>query len=263
MRALRVLLPLALFPSDALAWGLQTHLFLAETALLVVPFADPALRAAVARFPHLLLAGACLPDLFLAGRLLGTPAFRRAHRWSTLRRIAAVPRSDAERALCAGYASHLVSDVVAHNFFVPAHEASLARVPYATHALAEWAMDHHLGGTRRAHDYLCDRAVAEFVARAFRIDPPVARRAIAALAGADRCLRASPIPWLCLRLVDRAPFDAWIARATATLPGIEAALAGARTDWVDLDPDGNGGDQPAEGGAGEHIARIVQAEDHA
>ncbi|HWA39217.1 MAG TPA: zinc dependent phospholipase C family protein [Burkholderiales bacterium] len=257
-RTLPYAVPLALFAPDALAWGLQTHLFLAQAALALMPFADPSLRSAVARLPHLLLAGACLPDLFLAGRILGTPAFVRAHRWSTLRRIAAAPRSDEERVLAAGYASHLVSDVVAHNFFVPEHEARLVNVPHATHALAEWAMDRYLGNRMEVKALLSLCAVAPFVARAFHCDAAIARRALGTLSAADGWLRASPIPWLCRKLVDTAPFDAWMTRATATLHGIETALTGARVDWVDLDPEGGGGDEAAQGRARQHVARVVQ-----
>jgi hypothetical protein len=257
-RSLPYAVPLALFAPDALAWGLQTHLFLAQAGLAVLPFADPSLRAAVARLPHLLLAGACLPDLFLAGRMLGTPAFARAHRWSTLRRIAAAPRSDEDRVLAAGYASHLVSDVVAHNFFVPEHEARLANVPHATHALAEWAMDHYLGPRAKVKELLSLPETAPFVARAFRCDPAVSRRALGVLSTADGWLRASPIPWLCRKLVDTAPFDRWMRRATATLHGMEAALTGARVDWIDLDPEGGGSDEAAQGRAGQHVAGVVQ-----
>jgi hypothetical protein len=257
-RSLPYTLPLALFAPDALAWGLQTHLFLAQAALALLPFTDSSLRAAVARLPHLLLAGACLPDLFLAGRMLGTPAFARAHRWSTLRRIAAAPRNDEDRVLAAGYASHLVSDVVAHNFFVPEHEARLVNVPHATHAAAEWAMDHYLGQRMAVGTLLAHATVAPFVMRAFRCDPAVARRALGALSTADGWLRASPIPWLCRKLVDTAPFDRWMTRATAALHGVEAALTGARVDWIDLDPEGGGGDEAAQGGASQHVARVVQ-----
>lgn len=260
-------LPLALFAPDALAWGLQTHLHLAQAALLL-PFADPALRAAVRRLPQLVLAGACLPDLFLAGRALGSPAFRRAHRWSTLRRFGAAPRCDEERALAAGYASHLVSDVVAHHFFVPEHEARLGRVPHATHALAEWAMDHHVGRQRRVSELFSLPPVAPFVAHAFRCPLPLAARALRLLSKADDWLRASPVPWLCRCAVDAAPFEAWLRKAHATLPGIEAALAGGRADWVDLDPEGlqgegKAGDQGAKRRPGEHVARIVEPEHHA
>jgi hypothetical protein len=68
------------FSGDALAWGLQTHVFFAQHALLLAAgLADPDLRRAALRLPRLVLAGACLPDLALAGRVLGIAAFRRSH----------------------------------------------------------------------------------------------------------------------------------------------------------------------------------------
>ena len=266
-------LPLALFAPDALAWGLQTHLFFAQWALLAAPFADPGLRAAVARLPRLVLAGACLPDLALAGRALGTPAFRRSHRWATLRRIAAVPRSDEERALAAGYASHLVADVVAHQHFVPEHEVRIARLEHVTHALAEWAMDDYL----RAHVFqqaveVVDgefELLSDFVAVRFGCGDALARRALRLLARADRALRASPVPALCRRVVrcfDRQlerRFEAYARETAARLRGIEAALAGGFADWEGLDPERSKGDQGADRRPGEHIARIMQAERHA
>jgi hypothetical protein len=98
------------------------------------------------------------------------------------------------------------------------------------------------------------------VAEAFRCEAGLAGRALALLARADDGLRASPVPWLCRKLVDTLPFDAWLARAKGTLRGIEDALGGARTDWVGLDPEGQRGDQRAEPGAGQHVARIVQSQ---
>src|SRR5579859_413159 len=99
MNPLGVAALLLLFAHDAYAWGLETHLFFAQWVLAALPFADRELRDACRRLPGLVLAGACLPDLALAGKMLRTPAFRRAHQWATLRRIAAAPRSEADRAL--------------------------------------------------------------------------------------------------------------------------------------------------------------------
>jgi hypothetical protein len=263
MGRLRLALVLCLASHDAAAWGLQTHLFLAESLVALLPLADEGLRSAARRLPRLVLAGACLPDLALAGRALGTPAFRRAHLWSTLRRIAAAPRDEAEQALALGYASHLATDVVAHNFFVPEHEARIARVPHAVHALAEWAMDHHVGGRPRAAELLAQPEVSPFVAHAFRCDARLAGRTIDFLSRADAWLRASPVPLLCHRLVDDTPFAGWIERALATLAGVEAALNGSRVDWEGLDPERHSGDQPAEAGSGDHVARIVQSQRHA
>jgi hypothetical protein len=273
-----LLLVLLTFAPEALAWGLQTHLFFAHYALLAVPFLDPELRAAAARLPGLVLAGACLPDLALAGKVLGTPVFRRAHRWSTLRRLAAAPRDDAERALALGYASHLVTDVVAHNLFVPEQERRLAKIGQVTHAIAEWAMDDYIQKQRgldlRPVEILAAsrREAAAFTADRFRCSENLARRALRLLGRADGILRSSPAPRLCrgvLALYEKnlqQHFEAYILRATRTLRSLEPALAGRFVDWESSDPEGHrqteAGNRRANRRAGEHVARIVQAEYH-
>lgn len=272
-RLLYAALPLALFAPDALAWGLQTHLFFAQYALLFVPLADPELRTAAARLPRLVLAGACLPDLSLIGRALGTPVFCRSHLWATLRRIAAVPLHDGDRALALGYASHLLSDVVAHNEFVPEHERRIARVGILTHAFAEWAMDEHVREQVFAapSDLLGrdNRPVVEFIARGFRCSEALARRAVELLGRADGVLRASRAPALCrraLRAFDRhctLRFETHLRKAALRLQRLEDALAGRLADWSGSDPEGNGADQGADARARQHIARIMQTQDHA
>jgi hypothetical protein len=226
-----------LFAPDALAWGLQTHVFLAQWALAAVPLADPQIRAAALRLPRLVLAGACLPDLALAGSLLGLPAFRRAHQWSTLRRLAAACW-DEERAIALGYATHLLADVVAHNRFVPEHERRIADVPHATHALCEWAMDEHVKGGLSAapadllHGEL--ETLAEAAARTFRCRAAVVRRALRFLGRAERALRLSPLPRLSRRSVSlahadsAAHFDAYMGEARLQVRQAEAVLRGAQ-----------------------------------
>jgi hypothetical protein len=223
-----------LFAPDALAWGLQTHVFLAQWALAAVPLGDPQVRAAVLRLPRLVLAGACLPDLALAGRMLGLTTFRRAHQWSTLRRLAAACW-DEERAIAVGYASHLLADVVAHNSFVPEHERRILDVPHVTHALCEWAMDEYV--RRRVifspADLLSTESgtLAEAAARTFRCRGGVARRAILFLARAERTLRRSRLPALCRRaiwLASREPhFGGYVGEAKSFIMQIDAVLRGA------------------------------------
>lgn len=222
------------FAPDALAWGLQTHVVLAQWALAALPLCDPQLRGAALRLPRLVLAGACLPDLALAGRLLGLATFRHAHQWSTLRRLAAACW-DEERALAVGYASHLLADVIAHNEFVPEHERRIADVPHLTHALCEWAMDEHLQGELEAApaDLLHAEmhTLVEAAARTFGCRAAIARRAVAFLAGAEHALRRSRMPRLCRRALQRfgtpARFDAYLGRARAMLSSIEPVLQGA------------------------------------
>ena len=75
--------PAVLFAGDALAWGLYTHVYFAQLLVWAVPLLDPALHRAVRRFPHRLMAGACLPDLALVGATARTHAFDDSHRWIT------------------------------------------------------------------------------------------------------------------------------------------------------------------------------------
>lgn len=227
---------LLLFAGDALAWGLQTHLFFAQQLLVAAPLLDPDFRRAVFRLPRLMLAGACLPDLSLAGRALGSAAFQHSHLWATVRRFSAAA-CDEERAIAVGYASHLVADVVAHNQFVPEHESRIAKIRYVTHALSEWAMDEHVRDAVfvRAGDLLdAERAtIAAVVARNMRCNEPLALRAIAFLARADRVFRYSPIPRLCRSLVRRFDhlmvprFEAYVRETAARLAHIGAVLDGA------------------------------------
>ena len=258
-----------LYAPDAHAWGLQTHLFFAQYALAAVPFADAELRAAAARLPRLVLAGACLPDLAIIGRFfLRTPAFCRSHLWATLRRIAACPRHDHDRALALGYATHLVSDVVAHNEFVPEHEARIGEAAMIAHLVSEWAMDSYLAPELQPGAALEEAGwhAVEFVARAFRCSETFARRAIHTLMKADRLLRASPAPRLCraaVRRMDRrwaARFDLYAGKTVIELSKLETALAGGFEDWSGLDPEGGSRDNGADRRTREHIARVMQAE---
>jgi hypothetical protein len=261
-----------LYVPDAHAWSLQTHVFLAHYALAAVPLADPEWRAAAQALPRVVLAGACLPDLAIVGRFfLRSPAFRRSHLWATLRRIAASPGSDYDRALALGYATHLLSDVVAHNEFVPEHEARIGRTAMIGHLVSEWAMDDWLRQKLLAADVLEEAGehAVQFVARAFRCDEAFARRALGVLMRGDRMLRASPAPMMCRALLAllvrrcERRFGIYLGKTTRVLGAVETALAGGFEDWSGLDPEGGQGDGGADCRPGEHIARIVQAERHA
>jgi Zinc dependent phospholipase C len=236
------------FAPDALAWGLQTHVFIAQWALAAVPFADPRMRAAALRLPHLVLAGACMPDLALAGRMLGLRTFRHAHQWTTLRRLAAGD-CDEQRAIAVGYASHLLADVIAHNRFVPEHEHRILDVPHVTHALCEWAMDQHLSRGLRAQPaeliWSHMAALSDAAGSAFGCGEATARRTLIFLARAERLLRVSRLPLVCrgvLRVLcaDAASrFDAYIGDAAAQVRRIDAVLQGEAPRW-DPDPERSG-----------------------
>lgn len=232
--------PLALQSMDAHAWGLLTHVYFAQWLVWTMPLLDPNLRRAVQRFPELVLAGSCLPDLALV-----SPTFRHTHQWEQCQHLLRSAHSDEEIAIAAGYASHLFVDVVAHNHFVPAHEAMWLEDTLLTHICAEWAADAHLAPLlnttphqllREHHDTL-----EAFLARSFRCKPHRASRALRKLEIADRLLRSIRLPQLLYGIfirLDRRIFDHfvyYISQTQAMLPQIDSLFAGTQPVW-EADP---------------------------
>ena len=235
------LLPLVLFSEDALAWGLYTHVYFAQLLLWAVPLADPRFRSAIARFPSLLLAGVCLPDLALFGRHFGAPALNTTHQWSAARRLLAEAHDDSARALALGYISHLLTDVIAHNHFVPAHEQMWLNRPVVTHAVCEWAMDAYLAPHVYArpaelmqHHHSC---LASYTADRFGCDHRAVRRALGCLRNGEKLLRVSRLPPLLLRAARRLDrqlecrFNWYIAETTARLGQVNRLIAGDAPVW--------------------------------
>lgn len=129
---------------DANAWGLITHLYFAQSLLWTMPLLDPRLQSAIKKFPELVMAGACLPDLAIVSR-----HYRHTYLWENAHQLLLWAKTEEETALAIGYASHLYVDVIAHNHFVPAHEAMWSdykwlQNSFLTHIASEWATDGHL-----------------------------------------------------------------------------------------------------------------------
>lgn len=226
------LLPLLLHSGGALAWGLETHIYFSQLLVWAIPLADGAFRRAARRFPQLVMAGACLPDLSLVG---GAP-FRHTHAWQSCERLLVGAENDRQRAVALGYASHLLADVVAHNHFVPAHQALWLDHPLLSHIMAEWAMDSHIRPqlfSSAAH--LLDENRQVLAACATQFAPcsfEQAQRALQRLAAADRLLRVSclrPGLYRLFSAIDRrveAHFDYYIDQTTAHFGQINGILAG-------------------------------------
>lgn len=236
------LLPLCLHSSDALAWGLYTHVYFAQLLLWAVPLADPLFRRSVRRFPRLVMTGACLPDLALVGRAAGTDAFHLTHHWDTAAMLLRGAETEQECALALGFASHLLVDVIAHNHFVPAHETMWINLPVVTHAVSEWAMDAHIGRQLFASPSRLLRGRPDFVpgflVRRFGCTREQAKNALGRLATADRLLRLSGLPAGLYRAAQRldgrleARFDYYIDETGARLAQINRVLAGEAPAWT-------------------------------
>lgn len=241
---------LLLFSSDACAWGLYTHVYFAQLLLWAIPLTDPRFRRAVAAYPRLVLAGACLPDLALLSERPSGEPFSSTHQWQRARKLLDGAQCDEEYALSLGFISHLMVDVIAHNHFVPAHEKLWGNVPVLTHAACEWAMDIHvypqlfaepkeLMGTHR-------QELAEYVAQHFDCPQSVAQRGVAMLAGAENLLRASKLSHLCYHAGKRLDvgllrrLNYYLNETGMRLLHIDRILSGEEPVW-DANPDA--GDQ--------------------
>lgn len=235
-------LPLALTSADALAWGLDTHVYFAQLLLWAVPLADRRFARAAQAFPRLVLAGACLPDLSLVSGPARAPGLAATHGWPNAARLIAAAQSDAERALALGYAGHLLADVIAHNHFVPAHEHVWFDTPLLAHAVAEWTMDAYL----RRHLFatpgqlLAGEAprAGPFVDRSLGCRPGEAARAMGWLARGEGLLRGSRLPQALHAVARRADaqlqrrLDHYLRRTAERLRQIDRLLAGEQPWWA-------------------------------
>jgi hypothetical protein len=228
--------------ADAHAWGLYTHVYFTQLLIWLIPLADQRFRDAIRRFPELCLAATCLPDISLFSKPTRNPALATTHRWSAVARLLEDAVDDRERAMAIGYACHLMTDIVAHNYFVPTHENIWFRGRMLTHASAEWAMDAHIGrhlfvrpadliGAHRAEltDYACRRL--HFV-------PRVARGALGYLLRGESALRRSRLPQVVYRascLADRAVtarFNHYIQETSGRLRQIDRLVRGEVPAWL-------------------------------
>jgi hypothetical protein len=236
------LVPLLLTAGDAWGWGLYTHVYFAQALLWLAPLADPRARTAMRRLPRLVLAGACLPDLALTDVRAKTPVFDASHEWETAARLLATASCDEERALSLGFACHMLTDIFAHNHFVPAHEFVWFDAHAATHAACEWAMDHHVRRdlyVRPADLLEAERdAMTAYVAGAFDCSTAHAESALAMLGGAERLLRRSGLPalaWHAGKAGDRRMlrrFAHYLSHTTRHLRQMDRLLGGERPRWV-------------------------------
>jgi hypothetical protein len=231
------LLPLLLHSMEANAWGLVTHLYFAHSLLWAMPLLDPRLQRAIKRFPELVMAGACLPDLAIV-----SPAFRETHDWEYAKRMLNAAKTDEETAIAVGYASHLYVDVIAHNHFVPAHEAMwLDNDTMMTHIASEWAMDAHLSpllDTSPSHLLTTHRELlVVFISPLFRCSRHRTTQAVRSLAFWDKILRMVRLPHIIYRsarLLDKRVgknFIYYIAKTQTALAEIGIVLDGARPSW--------------------------------
>jgi hypothetical protein len=183
-------LPVSLYAADASAWGLYTHILFSQWMMATMPLLDPKIQQAIRKFPKLVMAGACLPDLAVVSK-----SFQLTHQWEKAEILVKSANTEEEIAMAIGYTSHLFVDVIAHNHFVPAHEAKWMNKTIITHISSEWAMDAHIAKhiPHSPHHLILTNIdqLGAFVAPCFDVSPQLAIRKLKKLAWLDGLLRVS------------------------------------------------------------------------
>lgn len=229
-------LPMSLYSIEANAWGLFTHVYFAQSLLIATPLLDKRFREAIKRFPELVMAGACLPDLAVISK-----KFKSTHQWQKATYLIDNATTHEEIAIAIGYASHLYVDVIAHNHFVPAHEALWEHESILTHIAAEWAMDVHIkeslvmspGQLLSKHAPL----ISYFIAPCFEQSYAYTKNKLIKLAYADRLLRAVKIPTMiykCIHLFNNQKhkhFEYYIVKTEHALGDFHHILNGKPPNW--------------------------------
>lgn len=196
-----------------------------------MPLLDPRLQSAIKRFPELVMAGACLPDLAIVSH-----RYRHTHLWENAQQLMMMANTDEETAIAIGYVSHLYVDVIAHNHFVPAHEAWWHKNQMLTHIASEWAMDAHIAPlTNTSPRYLLTQhqaVIAKFISIQFRCPEHVTNIALKRLAFWDGVLRFVKLPHLIysvVRLLDKRVhrhFEYYLAKTHEAIVDIGSTLNG-------------------------------------
>jgi hypothetical protein len=228
--------PLITHSAEVQAWGLVTHIYFAHSLLWAMPLLDPRLQAIIKKFPELVMAGACLPDLAIVSK-----HFDGSHQWNNIYQLLKKVESEEHTAVAIGYVSHLYIDVIAHNHFVPAHEAFFKHHSILTHISAEWAMDAYLAPLVNNYPAALlkkhQRILADFTEQHFGVIPLTSNNAIRKLAFWDNLLRRTQITrciYLLMRGFDRAiseHFMYYIARTQTALQHFGMMFEGNYPHW--------------------------------
>jgi len=229
-------LPISLYAIDANAWGLYTHILFSQWMMATMPLLDPKIQQAIRKFPKLVMAGACLPDLAVISK-----SFHTTHQWETAEILIKRANSEEEIAIAIGYSSHLFVDVIAHNHFVPAHEAKWLNKTIITHISSEWAMDAHIAKhiPHCPHHLLLTHieVISTFISPCFNVSKELATSKLRQLAWADGLLRVSRLSsiilWV-LKLHDKEfikNLNYYLTNTSHALMHFDKSLLGKRPNW--------------------------------
>ena len=241
IRKLVLAIPISFYALDANAWGLYTHIYFSQYLLLAAPLLGakqlhPKIMQAIKKYPRLVLAGACLPDLAIVSK-----TFNSTHQWRVSEQMLAAARTEQEIAIAVGYTSHLFVDVIAHNHFVPAHEAKWQNKNILTHIASEWAMDAYVTNDLKHKPHQLIRVnltvLSEFIAPIFKVPVETTKANLKHLAFWDQLLRITQLAPTILWVLKKRDMELiknlnyYLAKTEHALGQFHHALQGKRPNW--------------------------------
>lgn len=131
-----------LWPSDAFAWGPGTHLETAVELLKDISAFSPVVIPLMKKYRDQFIYGMVSADLLVGKKLAG--ALHHCHNWRIGNQVLKGCRSDKEKASAYGYLTHLASDIVAHNYYVPYMIISSFDAKMKNHTYWELRFDNHV-----------------------------------------------------------------------------------------------------------------------
>jgi len=134
-----------LAPSVAFAWGPGTHVEIAFRLLDRLREMAPYIQQIIAGREEWFVYGNIAADIVVGKKFAGT--LHHCHNWSVGRLVLKNARTDREKAAAYGYLAHLASDVIAHNYFIPAKILESYKARLLSHTYWEMRFDMHVSTT--------------------------------------------------------------------------------------------------------------------
>ncbi len=133
-------------PGLALAWGPGAHLYYGMSVLEMAASWYDAVGRLLINHPMVYLYGCVAADIVLAKKF--GPKIHHNHNWQNAMLLLQNAKSDRQKAFAYGYLSHLASDVVSHNCFVPRQTVLSFDKPVFKHVYWEMRFDQKISNQK-------------------------------------------------------------------------------------------------------------------
>lgn len=128
-----------LLPSTGFCWGAISHIDIATEVLNFSQLLVPQVMDIIRSFPYDYLYGNIGADIVIGKNF--TEYEYHCHNWLIADQVFKSANNDHQKAFAYGYISHLASDVIAHNYFLPSMIITMYRKRVFSHAYWEMRFD--------------------------------------------------------------------------------------------------------------------------